>query len=271
MPSPYKLIATDIDGTLLTSHHELTPRTERALKRAQAEGLRVILATGRARTNRAVELLETLQLTTPAIFLQGGAIYEADGRLRHNHPLDHQTARQLIEFGEARGWSMVAYCGTEFYTQERNEFVDLLVRYKEATPHEVGSLMTIWEETVFNKLVIFAPQSQIAGIRAQYDQQFGPDAAFKMVVTLPTSLELIPAHISKGAALQELMDEFGVERHEVIAFGDAENDIEMLQVAGLGVAMNNAMPVTLAVADRVAPSNDDEGVAAVLEEVLGWS
>lgn len=270
MAHQIKMIATDIDGTLLNSHHQLSSRTEQALKRAKAEGIHVILATGRARTNRAIDLLDILQLPTPGIFLQGGAIYEADGRLRHDHPLDHDLAREIIEFCEAQGWSVVAYCGEEFFTQERNYLVDLLVRYGEATPQAVGSLMNIWEGTVFNKLVVFEEDHKIPAVRAAIAEHFGPDCGFNMVVTLPTSLEMIPAHISKGSALRELMTEFNIAPEEVIAFGDAENDVEMLKVAGIGVAMGNAMQVALEIADRVAPTNDEDGVAQVLEDVLGW-
>jgi Cof subfamily protein (haloacid dehalogenase superfamily) len=229
-----------------------------------AQGVHLILATGRVRGMRAVELVAHLGLTTPGIFLQGGAIHEADGRLRRLHPMDLGPARQAMAWAEGLGLSLVVYSGDQVYAAKRTYHTDLLVRYQEAIPQECGSFAG-WEGAV-NKMILFADADQIPHWRAELQALLGDSV--RLVQTLPTGLEILPPGVNKGMALAELLPEFGLQREQVIAFGDAENDLEMLQVAGWGVAMGNAMPILQAQAQQIAPSNDEDGLAQVLEALL---
>ena len=117
---PIKVIATDIDGTLLNSHHELSERNEHALKAAIAQGVHVILATGRPRSSKAIYLIERLGLQTPGIFLQGLTVFDVDGKLHRESMFDPEIARLVIEHAEQSGYTLMAYVGERIITGVRN-------------------------------------------------------------------------------------------------------------------------------------------------------
>jgi len=261
-----RLIATDVDGTLLNSHHQLTPRTEAALKAASAQGIPVILATGRARTARAVELIEQLGLQTPGIFLQGGAVHNADGSVRFQTLLADEIAEKIISIAQRERISLLAYCGYRIITARRNAHTDIVLRYGEPAPEEVGDLRNLLGNTPINKLVVFDEVARISAVRALFGAQL--NGAVALVQTLPMSMELLPNGISKGVALRHLAQDYGIDMADVLALGDAENDIEMLQAVGVGVAMANAMQATKDVADHLTTSNDEDGVALAVERFV---
>jgi hypothetical protein len=130
----------------------------------------------------------------------------------------------------------------------------------------VGDLQTHILPGRVNKVIFLDDPDNIPSIRATLSQHLNGSA--KLVQTLPMGLEVLPSTVSKGAALAWLLDDLGIPAEQVMALGDAENDIEMLQVAGLGVAVANAMPATLAAAYRVTTSNDEDGVALAVEQFV---
>src|SRR5690348_8493552 len=104
-----RVIALDIDGTLLDTKHALTPRVEQAIKAAAAKGIQVVLATGKTR-HSTVKLVEQLGIKAPAVYLQGLVIYDEDARITHQWKLDLAVARQVITFAEDRGFQVVGFC-----------------------------------------------------------------------------------------------------------------------------------------------------------------
>jgi Cof subfamily protein (haloacid dehalogenase superfamily) len=263
---PIKLIATDMDGTLLDRRHELTPRTAQTLTAAIQQGVKLILATGRSRSTVAVEVIEKLGLQTPGIFLQGCIVHNADGGVRFQESLDEATAAQFIELGEARGYSMIVYSGLHLLTPQLDKYSRLTLEFNEPVAREIGSLRDLPGKQPINKLVFFDDPARLAEVRAEFAAML--NGSTRMVQSVPGALELIPKRASKGAALQHILDEYGILPQEVIAFGDAENDHEMLQLAGIGFAMENASPETRALADRIAPHHDNDGLAQVVEELV---
>jgi Cof subfamily protein (haloacid dehalogenase superfamily) len=261
-----QLIVTDIDGTLLNSHHELSPRNAQALRAAITQGVGVILATGRPRTAKTVELIHTLELTTPGIFLQGGMICDAEGNILHQTAMDTDAALGLVRLGEMAGYTTMLYCGLDILIKEHNVHTLKLQSYSESPYQAVGDLQAQITPGRVNKVIFLDEPENIPGIRAHLSQHL--NGSTKLVQTLPMAIEVLPNTVSKGAALTWLLDDLGISPEEVMALGDAENDIEMLQVAGLGVAVANAMPATLAAADQVTASNDEDGVALAVEQFV---
>lgn len=261
---PIKVIATDIDGTLLNSHHQLSERNENALKAAMAKGVQVILATGRPRATTAIEIIERLGLQTPGIFLQGLAVYDATGALHRQETFDPDLGRLIIEHAEQSGYSLMAYAGARIIAGVKNQHTDRIISYGEPEPEIIGTLHNLTEP--FNKLVFFDEPGRIAPLRASVMALLGGRA--RIVQTLPESIEVLPNGISKGAALAHLLDEMQVDPADVIAFGDAENDLEMITLAGLGVAMGNAMPLLKEAADYITGTNDEDGVAQGIEKFV---
>jgi Cof subfamily protein (haloacid dehalogenase superfamily) len=265
MKPQIKLIAVDIDGTLLNSQHELTPRTERALRQAMAQGIPVILATGKTRTS-ALDAIARLGLATPGVYLQGLAIYNGDGTIRYQQTLDLEVARQMIAYSEARDFPLVAYCGTRILTRERSPQVDRLIKYHEPTPEPVGSLLRLLGVEPIHKVIFISDAPQIKTLRAELNGHLGKNAT--LVQALDDMLEVLPPGASKGSGLRRLLADLEVAPENVLAIGDGENDVEMLQLAGVGVAVANAMPAAKAAADFIVASHDDDGVAEAIERFV---
>lgn len=262
-----KLIVLDIDGTLLNSQLELSERNEKALKAALAEGVQIVLATGKTR-NAGLKIADRLGMTTPGIYLQGLTIYEPDGTISYQQTLDEAVARQVLTFGTDRGFKFIAYSGTRMMLPRRDpEVMDGLMRYHEPEPEIVGPLVNLVGRIPLNKLMAIGEPRAITALRWQLEAQLN-GAARLMQAGIPSMLEILPPGASKGAALRHLLGSLKIAPEQVMAMGDAENDIEMLQVAGLGVAIGNATAALKKVAKHVAPTNDEDGVADSIERFV---
>lgn len=272
-----KLIACDVDGTLLNSRHEIAPRTAQALRQAIDGGVPLVLATGRARTHLAVQIIEQLQLDTPGIFLQGAVTHNADGSILHEHGFDTATLQDFIALSREADLSYLAYSGVDRLTPAMDQRLRDSERFRESPPVEIGSAENLLAGVTVSKIVIWEYPARMAEARAAVEAALG--ARVRVVATLPEHLqdselpmpmELLLPFVSKGSALEELLmhDFEGILPENVLALGDAENDIELLQTAGVGVAMQNAMPKTKAVADYITTSCDADGVAVAVERYV---
>jgi Cof subfamily protein (haloacid dehalogenase superfamily) len=267
MNQPIKLIVTDLDGTLFNSQHQLTERTEKALKAAIEQSVKIVLATGKTRVS-GVDVAQRLNLDTPGIYLQGLAIYNADGSIRWQQTLDPNVARTAINVGEDRGFTMVAYSGTRVLCRACNRDTDELMNYHEGAPEAVGPLQNILDDVPVNKVLAIklAQPRQITGLRWQLGTQI--NGTGKLVQALDDMLEILPPGASKGTALKLLLKDLKIPAEQVLAIGDGENDIEMVQLAGVGVAVGNAHQKLKDVADQVVASNDEDGVAEAVERFV---
>jgi Cof subfamily protein (haloacid dehalogenase superfamily) len=264
-----KLMAIDLDGTLLNSQHQMTEKTEKALKSAIAQGVKVVLATGKTRFS-GNKIIEALGLTTPGVYLQGLAVHYHDNSIRHQLTLNPDVARRVITFAEDRGFDVVAYSGTRILVRAiQNGAEELHTRYHEPMPEAVGPLQNILGDTQINKLLIIKQNDprKVTAIRWQLSMQLNAKEA-RLTQALSDMLEVLPPGASKGAALKTLLKEMDVKPEEVLAIGDAENDTEMIQLAGIGVAMGNASEKLKAVAEYVVASNDEDGVAEAVERFV---
>jgi Cof subfamily protein (haloacid dehalogenase superfamily) len=149
---------------------------------------------------------------------------------------------------------------------ETNKFVDALVQHHEPQPEIVGPLSQLAGSVAFNKLIVMCDPADMPQLREKVSQHV--DGSAGIVLSSPFLLEIIPLGTSKGAGLAWLLDHLGIPAEEVLALGDAENDVEMLRLAGIGVAMANAMPMVKAAADYIVSSNDQDGVAEALERFV---
>ncbi len=268
MTDTIQLIAVDLDGTLLNSQHELSERNEKALKAAMKQGVHIILATGKTR-NSALKVISQLGLESPGIYLQGLAIYNGDGTLRHQSLLDTGIARQVITYAEDRGFSIVAYSGARILVRNLNEGTELLEKYGEPQPEVVGALQNILDTVPINKLMAIKMRDHrgITALRWQLKMQI--DGAARLVQAgIADMLEILPPGGSKGTALKTLLKELNIPASRMIAIGDGENDIEMVQMAGVGVAMGNATAQLKAVTEHVVASHNEDGVAEAVERFV---
>jgi Cof subfamily protein (haloacid dehalogenase superfamily) len=262
-----RVIALDIDGTLLDSKHALTPRVEQAIKAATAKGIKVVLATGKTR-HSTVKLVEQLGIRAPAIYLQGLAIYDENSAITHQWKLDLAVARQVITFAEDRGFMVVGFSEDRILARvDDAKLREGFSNYHEITPEVVGPLQNILREIPVNKLIVMGDPKAIKALRWQLDLQLGGKAR-TMQAGVPWMVEILPPGTSKGIALKQLLKDMKVNPENVLAVGDAENDMEMIQLAGVGVAMGQAAQNVKDIADWVTKTCDEDGVAEAIERYV---
>ncbi|XWX04450.1 Cof-type HAD-IIB family hydrolase [Aggregatilineales bacterium SYSU G02658] len=261
-----KLIALDLDGTLLNSQHQITDRARKAINAAQALGVRVLLATGKTYYS-ARQLVSELKLTTPSVFVQGTLIYNPDGTIRHQVTLPPDVMRRIIPFAESRGACVSAYSGESVLLRRPDPRADL-TRYHEPEPTVVGSLINAMNTYPINKLIIATDgPNQTKAMLWQAQQMLGTSVTLTMSA-VQNQFEILPRDVSKGRAVASVARELGIDLSHVMAIGDAENDREMLELVGMGIAMGNAPERLKAVARYVTTSNDEDGVAEALEKFV---
>jgi Cof subfamily protein (haloacid dehalogenase superfamily) len=258
------VVATDFDRTLVWEDGVLHPRTLRALARARDAGLHVVVVTGRMyqSVHRA---LEPAGLRDPVICYQGAAVVAPDGEWLRHEPIELALAKEAIAAVEDEGYGPNVYVGDELYvarlTAEAREYAE----FQHLEIHEVGDLQT-WLADAPTKLVCVGDPVALDGLEVRMKARFG--ARMYISKSLPFFLEFAAPGVTKGAGLDFLSERMGFTPAQTIAFGDGENDVELVAWAGYGVAVENAHDRVKAVADWICPSAADEGVAAVLETFL---
>ncbi len=262
-----RAVVIDIDGTLLNGEHVVAPRVEAALKAAMKQGIKVVLATGKTRT-AGLPYVEQFGLTTPGIYVQGLVVYNADGAITHQLTLDPALARQVITFVQDRGFGIAAYAEGRIIAPQRYEALESeLTTRHEVAPDVVGPLQNLLGSTKFNKLIVWGDARGITALRWLLSHQIG-SAGRLIQPGIRETLEILPPGGSKGWALKQILKDLKIDPANVLAIGDGENDIEMIQMAGIGVAMGQAIQQVKDVADYVTASNTEDGVAEALEKFV---
>lgn len=265
----YKLIAMDLDGTLNNDEKKITPRTREALMAAQSAGIRLALASARPSPGLRKERDALCMRENGGVLMayNGGRIVDAaTDRVLFETCMPLEAAQEVLRALEKLPVTPILDDGRQFYVTDRNGYkVDYECRNNNMSCVEVENLADFLQFAPV-KILMSVDPAAIAGVQAQIAQLLPADLA--VVQTAAFYLEVIPRAIDKGRGLVQICRALGLRSAEVIAFGDAENDIPMLRTAGVGVAMGNADAAVKAAADRVTRSNNEDGIAAALEELL---
>jgi Cof subfamily protein (haloacid dehalogenase superfamily) len=242
----------------------LRPRTLAALRRAREAGVRVIVVTGRMYRSIAPYLKEA-GLEDPVVCYQGAVVAEADGTFLRHVPIPLDVAREAIDAVTAEGVHLNAYVDDDLYVAEVTPEARAYADFQHIPLHPVGDLRT-WLSQRPTKLVAVDERTRID----ELEQRLKPRFAGRLYVSksLPEFLEFASPDVNKASGLAFLADRLGFSREGTVALGDGENDVELVQWAGFGVAVANAHERVLAAADLVCPSDEEEGVAQVIEAYL---
>jgi 5-amino-6-(5-phospho-D-ribitylamino)uracil phosphatase len=252
--APLTVAALDLDDTLLGSDGSLSAHTLTALRKWQAAGRRLVIATGRPHRSVAPVLPGELH-NTPIICYNGAEIH-VDGHKIFENLIPPDAVRTIVEQVQLAAPSAIV--GLEVQGE-----LYLNRAMQRASPYHVADLMEVAAHPAA-KVLIFGPELEpVAPLLAEL-----PAAAKALLSARYQFIQILAAGANKAAALAVLMADWGVPLAQVVAFGDDTNDIEMLQECGLGVAVANAVDDVKAVANLVTASNDEEGVALVLEQLL---
>ncbi len=254
----YRLIACDLDGTLMDSGGAFSPRVRRALSAAQASGAHVTLATGRSYLS-ARPFADDLGIATPLVCYQGGLIAEPGGRVLHQVVLRRELAAQVLALAAERGWHATLYRDGHVYVIEMRYPPAFYASMINPEARYVSDWQTLLDRDPDKVLLIAEDSAQTELIYAEMRQHFS--ASMQIVRSHALFVEANPPGVNKGAGLVWLADYLGVGQAQVMAVGDHDNDVPMLEWAGLGVAVGNASPACRAVADWIAPPLEEDGAA----------
>jgi HAD superfamily hydrolase (TIGR01484 family) len=262
---PYRLVATDLDGTLLRSDATVSPGSRAALAAVADMGVAHIVVTGRA-VPWTRHVLDDLGYTGLAVCGQGAQVYDAGaGRLLTSVTLDRQVGALALAKIEAEVGTLAVAASRDGLTGE--VLVGPGYVYNPELPVlNIGGSDELWAEPI-NKLYIQHPRLSDDALT-----QVACDVAGDMVSATMAGagiVELLPLGLTKARGLSLAARRLGVTAAETIAFGDMPNDLPMLAWAGYGVAMGNAHPHVRAAAHEVTATNDEDGIVRVLERLFG--
>lgn len=239
-----KLIALDMDGTLLTSKDEVSEANKLAIKKARDKGVSVMLSTGRW-LNSCYPFAEMLELDTPVITVNGGEIWSAEKELIERHVHDPVIMEKMWKLGKEMNVNMWIVSTEKVYNG--GAYPD------DFSAHE-------WLKIGFSTEDL----SKLESIR----KKLGDYENLELTNSLPTNIEVNPLGVNKANGLLRVCEELSISMSEVMAVGDSLNDIKMIEQAGIGVAMGNGQEKIKEVADFITSTNNDDGVAKAIEQFI---
>jgi len=263
---PYDLLVCDLDGTIVDGTMALDPALVGAFKRAAGLGLLITIATGRMPQSAERYCVE-LDIRAPAIYYNGALIRDpAGGSDLLAHQLPRGILAQVLEVFANAPAHPIFFRDEALYCLEATPFIRQFCADEGLRANVIPDPVEFLHLGGFVKGLFIGHPRDLALLRADLELVVGDGA--RLVRTAERYLELLPAGVSKGAALHRLAAHLGVPMERVVAVGDHHNDIEMIRAAGLGVAMPHAPEAVRAAADRVAPTLDDGGLLRLLAEVM---
>lgn len=274
MKCKVRMIAFDLDGTLLTTDKRLTDETRRTLEQAAKKGILLVPATGRPLTGMPAEVLG-IPGVRYAVTANGARVVSTeDGKILREKLISVEKARKVLDiYGEYDTLREIYYDGRGYVEARQIEELDHFVpdpnmaEYMRSTRTGVPDLMEKFcqENRAMDKVQAFFA---CAREKEQAFWRIREIEGVEATGALPYNIEVNAGGINKGEALLWLAGELGIRREEILAFGDGANDADMIRMAGLGAAMKKSVPEVLAVADTVAGSNDEDGVACAIQRYI---
>ena len=280
--SDVRIVALDLDGTLLDSQKRLSDANRAALGKAAAKGVLIVPTTGRF-FGMMPPSVRDLPFVRYAITINGAQVYDREtdtALVRDEIPLD--MALGIMEtldrhdviydcYRQNWGWMTAALQekAADYATNEH--YLKMVREFRKPVPELKAHLRATAGDGDVQKIMLFAPNSQVSGLASEVLEPIRREMAAKfpeIKVTASTwnNIELNIKTAHKGNALRRFAEHLGLTLDNCMAFGDGMNDFTMVEAAGLGVAMSNAEPEVKRVAKWIAPSNDEDGVAAGLEK-----
>jgi len=260
-----RCIAVDLDDTLLRKDLTISTKNQAAIKAAIAAGVKVLLASGRMFCSMKPYARE-LGMDLPLISYNGALIREANsGKELYHQPVPRAETLQVLEMARRTGIHLNVYLNDTLYMDELTVWGENYAKVARVTPHPVGDVTKYLEELPHKILAIGEPE-RVDWLKTELVHKFGNK--LNLVKSKPIFLEILAPGVSKGKSLTELTKLWGIDQREVMAIGDAPNDLAMIEWAGVGVAIGNADTEVKASANLVVSDHEHDGVAEAIERYL---
>ncbi len=264
----YKLIALDLDGTLKNSKNKITEKTKKALIQAQKLGVKIILASGRPTAGLRHEA-EELELEKYGGFLlsfNGASVIDVKTKkVIYEQTLTIDQAKRAYDRAKEFQLACITYENDVLVTEDiDNEYVEIEARINDVNIKQV-SFKDNLKDPIYKVLLTGKPD-YVAVIEEEYKKTF--ENELSIYKSTPFFIEIMAQGIDKAASINRLVEYLGIKQEEVMAFGDGYNDLGMIEYAGLGVAMENAIDEVKIRANVVTLSHDNDGIAYILSQYI---
>lgn len=268
----YKLLVSDIDLTLINDKFLISERNQEMIKRARAEGVDFMLCTGRL-FGAARPYAKQLKLSTPLITSNGAATMDIEtGEVLYGTPLKADICKRIFGILDEIGIYYHFYTKDSFYTSkftEENKQFQLmnskLNDYERFTMLETDDPCKVAEQTDVYKICVRCHSDEE---KEKFNKAFAKMDDITISSSFSDNFEINAKGVDKGAAIARYAKEHGIKPDEIISFGDNKNDIEMIRYAGIGVAVDNAVPELKEAADFITKSNNENGVGEAIAHLV---
>lgn len=264
----YQLIALDMDGTLLKEDKTISDRTKKAIYEAREKGVKVVLASGRPieGLNRYLKELDLISPNDYVMSFNGSIVQNTETKqVIFKNILTGKDLKKLYELSKQIGVNIHAFTKKGCVTPVMNEYTQVEGRINGIDVYEVDYGMISEDEDVI-KVMFIDPESVLEEAIKRIPDSFYEE--YTIVRSAPFFLEFLNKASSKGTGIKALGEYLGIAKEEIICVGDAGNDLDMIEYAGLGVAMGNAFEEVKQAADYVTLTNEEDGVAHVIEKFI---
>lgn len=260
------MIAIDLDDTLLSDAITVSDRTIQAVSKAKAKGIEVVIATGRMfSTARPYGKILNLG-DIPMMLFSGALIQTVDtGNILYHTPIEKDDAAAVLSLAKEHHWMMQTYIDDVLRVPVYNHWVEDYERITGITAVVAGDDFYC-PQGCPSKILAFGEPEEMDGMKAAVEAAV--PQTFTLMRSKPTFLEIVRKGVTKGKGLKELCHHFDIPENNVMAIGNSQNDVAMLQAAGLAVAMGNADDNVKEIADFVTTSNNEDGVAVAIEKFV---
>ena len=259
------MAAFDLDGTLLNSNHELSPENCKALQQLADNDILVVLVSGRM--HRSIKpISDQIGLKNPIISYNGGMVKHAiTDEVYHHTPVPAEYASMIVRDCNDQNLHLNYCLNDELYVVERNEWSELYEVRTGVPAIPIGNLQQMDDKTP-TKLLIIHKAEELEQLLEQFKSKY-LDKLY-VTQTQPEYIEFMNPNVTKGNALMALCNRFKIPLDAVVAFGDSYNDESLLKTAGYSIAMENAVTPIKDCADYITTTNDDNGVAKAIWDLI---
>jgi Cof subfamily protein (haloacid dehalogenase superfamily) len=270
----YKLIAIDMDGTLLNSENKISERNKDILHRAAREGIHVVLSTGRI-LKSAQYYSKSIELKSPIVACNGAIVSSRDGKdIIYEKFIETQTSKKIIKLAEENNIYYRFYDRNTFYTKDTDKYIlNFYDSYEDSFKKqeidirilkEPIELLTTGKLKIYKFVFIEENKDKLLDFRKKLEGIGGINVSSSWF----NNIEVMGEGVSKGTGLKYLCEALNIDQSEIVAIGDNENDIPMFKLAGLAIAMKNGDEIIREYSHVITDTNNEDGVANAIEKYV---
>ncbi len=267
----FRLVGLDLDGTLLNDNHEISNENKVIIDNLKELGVKVVLASGRE-IESMIWASNELKLDTPLIALNGAIVTDNKGEnVLFGKSLNLKKIKDLfIDLYDSGRFMLIFFKDEVIATDNNDEYYNIFTKYSNVIPRRVNNVVKYLDDNnLWNSVykIIFSDEEEVL-IKLRDDLSGKIDEEYTLAFSMPFYLELYDSNVSKGKALEYVANMYGIRNDEIMAIGDGENDLSMIEFAKIGIAMDNAPDFIKERANYVTSSNIENGVFHAIKKFI---